>query len=518
MATYNLITQPWIRVRSQDGALRPLGLRDALVRAHELAAVEHPIPIVEAGVWRLLVALVLDIFPADRLRHLVALLEQGRFPEEAVDEYFDRHAAAFDLFSPTRPFLQDADAGGPEKPVAALLPSQPSGTNVVHWHHGHENDFAIGPAEAAGLLAAIAPFMTAGGAGLSPSINGAPPWYVMIEGPTLFHSILLNVWAARPRSVECGVPAWRRETPLETRKRRQSATLAESLTWQPRSIRLLPGPGGRCALSGSDCDVLVRRMHFMKGESCDFEWTDPNVGYVTARSGRTPVRPREDRAPWRDLGPLALLQEAQKEDLRIQRPEIITQFGRLVTEYPSLGLPDLRLRLYGMRTDGKMKVFEWYRDELHLPAQVSHRKPVQEKLVDAIEEAEKAQGALGYALSTAVTVPIRSDSKSELFTPDSQKEALIRAARRQYWAALEDPFRRLALELGALHPEDDARDVERAQEGWRETIRRTALDAFDSAAAFLRGDARHLASMARGRAFLLSRLSNREARLSATGA
>lgn len=508
MATYDLITEPWVRVRSRDGELQALGLRDLLIRAHELGAIEHPIPIVEAGIWRLLVALALDIFEVDRLRQLADLIRRGRFSEDVVDSYFDQHSAAFDLFSDTRPFLQQAKAGGPEKPVAALLPSQPSGTNVVHWHHGHEAEFAVSPGEAAGLLAAVAPFMTAGGAGLSPSINGAPPWYVMIEGPTLFHSIMLNVWGARPQGVQRGVPAWRRRAPLETTRRRQDATLAESLTWQPRTIRLIPERGGRCSLSGQECDVVVRRMHFTKGESCDFQWTDPNVGYSIGKSGMTAVRPQEDRVPWRDLGPLALLQHVQEGERQVSRPQVITQFGQLMEEY-LLDLGDLRIRLYGMRTDGKMKVFEWYREEFHLPAQVSYRRALQDRLVEAIRRAESVQGVLRSALSQAATIAVGTD-RQQPYTPGSESVALIRSASRAYWAALDEPFRRLAFDLGGLDPEHDVPDIERVQAAWWLTLRRTACDAFDSATDHLRHDGAHIMSISRARSYLLRRTSEHE--------
>ncbi len=174
MASFDLAEVPWIRARA-NGCVRMLGLRDALMQAHEIESIEHPLPIVEFGIHRVLTALVLDaLHPADA--HAVRdLMRAGRFPEERLSRYFSELAGRFDLFSTTHPFLQDGSAPDGDEPVARLLASQPSGTNVLHWHKQGESDFAVSPGEAAGLLCAVAPFMSAGGAGYPPSLNGAPP-------------------------------------------------------------------------------------------------------------------------------------------------------------------------------------------------------------------------------------------------------------------------------------------------------------------------------------------------------
>src|SRR5215208_4432434 len=123
LGSFDVSTQPWIPVRTSDGFLRRVGLRDALVEAHQFAGIEHPIPLVEAGVWRLLIALALDIFKPETRGGLIEMLKQRRFDEGAIDAYFAEYGEAFDLFSGTRPFLQDSSAGGEEKPLAGVLPS-----------------------------------------------------------------------------------------------------------------------------------------------------------------------------------------------------------------------------------------------------------------------------------------------------------------------------------------------------------------------------------------------------------
>jgi len=484
----------WIPCRDLAGRARRLSLRDILVEAHELRAIEHHIPIVEAGLQRLMIALALDIFHPKTMSELADLLKLGRFNTSDIDEYFIRYADHFSLFSSTRPFLQDAAAGGAEKPIAALLPSRPSGTNAVHWNHGHESDFAVTPGEAALLLTTIAPFMTAGGAGLSPSINGAPPWYVMIAAETLFETTALNLWVHHP-NIKRGAPAWRRTTPLQTETRQSSASLLQGLTWMPRRIRLIPGAGGRSSLSGEESPVLVHAMYFTAGEACDFgypTWIDPNVAYVISKDKTNPLRPREDRDPWRDVGALALLEEQSGGDIRHVRPAIVSQFARMAAD-GLLARTELRLRLYGMRTDLKMKIFEWYRQSLELPVPLVLRSEIHLRLLAAEDQAEGIQWNIKRSLELAVT-PANH-------TPKSEAKALILAACTIFWAAMEQPFLDLANALGTTNPAEFA-PADAAIVSWRRMLGDAANHAFNVATAELRLDAMSLIAIERGRDLL----------------
>lgn len=496
---FDLVSEPWIPIRTPDGALPRRGLRETLLLAHESAAVEHPIPIVEAGLLRFLGAVALDAVQPGSIDDLIALYRHGRFDEQVIGDYLDRHRDVFDLFSAKHPFLQDATAEGGEKPVAGLLPAQPGGTFVAHWHHVPEADFAVCPAEAAALLTAVAPFMTAGGAGLAPSINGAPPWYVLLAGPTLFHTIILNMWVGRPREVKLGTPAWRRRTPLDTAARRTSATLLEALTWQPRRIRLLPGPGGRCSIGGEESAVLVRTMQFTKGESCDFPWTDPNVGYVFGKDGkRVPVRPREDHDPWRDVAALALLNQTGGSGRHVVRPAVVSQFAEMCERDESLAGEPIGLLLFGMRTDLKMKVFEWLKQPLALPVPLLHREERARHLLEAVQRAEDVQAALRKALARAVRV-----SEHE---PGAEREVLVREGARAFWNAVEPHFHALARTIAPLEPEGDAAALRGALETWHRSLDRLAQRAFGDATSRLRLDGVRLLAVAAARSQLARQL------------
>jgi hypothetical protein len=247
MPAFDLTREPWVPVLRADGTPDELNLRDVLREAHTLSALRDPLPTVGFGLYRLLGALVLDMFfvepkaPFDT-KALGDLLQARHFDPTTVDAYFAKYADRFDLFQPTYPFLQTAsmDADAP-KPLAGLLHPQPSGTNIAHFGHGHENEFGVSPAAAARLLTTIAPFMTSGGAGKSPSINGAPPWYVLVEGENVFEALCLNVCALPLFEVTGSEPpAWRSSRTVGGGGRMTVCSYPEALTWRPRRIQLIP--------------------------------------------------------------------------------------------------------------------------------------------------------------------------------------------------------------------------------------------------------------------------------------
>ena len=61
MSRFNLIDEKWIPVRFPDGTRDELGIRDTLLRAKEIAAIEDPSPLVVASLnrfcWRFCIAL-----------------------------------------------------------------------------------------------------------------------------------------------------------------------------------------------------------------------------------------------------------------------------------------------------------------------------------------------------------------------------------------------------------------------------------------------------------------------------
>jgi CRISPR system Cascade subunit CasA len=108
MPTFDLLAEPWLPVVTREGREEEVGLREVLCRAPELRELRDPIPLVEFGLHRLLVAVVMDLHQLTEMVDLEALLAAGRFDETKMTRYFARWGGCFDLFHPVHPFLQTA--------------------------------------------------------------------------------------------------------------------------------------------------------------------------------------------------------------------------------------------------------------------------------------------------------------------------------------------------------------------------------------------------------------------------
>ena len=472
---FNLRIERWIPVVRLDGTWDELNLVDALLEAHQLAEFSDPLPTVEFGLYRLLVALVLDIFKPSGLVGLKGLRDAGSLDESRVRAYFGKYADRFDLFHHEFPFLQTAGMDAElAKPLAGLLHPIPSGTNASHFHHGREDDFGVCPAAAARLLTTIAPFMTAGGAGLSPSINGSPPWYVLPRGRSLFETLCLNLPVDRglfPFAVDGEPPAWR-SSKTATSVRRTEASLIESLTWRPRRIQLIAGAPGTCVLTGAATPTLVRTMRFTAGFGAGFDWNDPHAAYVIKSDEVSIMRPKEGRAVWRDTGPLLLLRRgvyaSADGKVQFERPAIISQFAAMKTNrwLDRECLQDVVV--YGMRTDMKMKVFEWQREVLTLPKSFEWESAFHNVLQEEMERADSVTYALHQAVKWAYPRDGAGNSNAYAY--------LINRAKNNFWDSLRPRFDELLEELSKA---TDVTGTLTARTMWRASVKIAAWDALD---------------------------------------
>ncbi len=474
---FDLLTQPWIPV-IRGGKAVEVNLKDVLYSAHEISAISDRLPIAEFGLYRFLVALVMDIRDFKESLDLEELMNAGRFDTASIDDYFGKWGHCFDLFDATQPFLQTADLDAlPDRPLSGMLPCVPSGTAACQFHHFGESDFGVSPAAAARLLTTIAPFMTAGGAGLAPSINGAPPWYVLVNGETLFKTLCLNCFVGHLELQGDALPAWRNPLPPKSDGRCTKTSLLEALTWRPRQIQLVPGGPGVCSISGEHSPVLVSKMKFRAGASCDFTWTDPSVPYKISDKGPLVMRPQDGKEIWRDTGPLALLRKGiyESPNARVQfaRPLLVEQFEWLVKDGRISRDTPLVLTAYGMRTDMKMKVFEWQKETLRVPTPLV----VGSKFASFAQEAIDDAGTVEYLLKKAIKHLARDDGKGNPRALDT----LIANAARHYWSTLRPIYTTLLEELAELPDYQHAEAKFIVQDKWRDEVRKVVMKAFDSA-------------------------------------
>ncbi len=489
--SFNVIAEPWIPVIRRDGSRDELGILQCLKQSHELKEIYDSALIIEFGIYRLLVAFVLDILiladrrPEDYL-DLKNLIENRQFYTQMIENYTKQCGDVFDLFHPERPFLQAKMDTSELKPLACLFPATPSGTNVSHWHHQPEDNFSVSVHEAVRLLTTISPFMIAGGSGLSPSINGAPPIYALPTGENVFETIVLNIPLRANQESGNGVIAWRNDR--SPGQERSQATTVESLTWRPRQIQLKPeiDDAGK---------VYVRSMKFKKGDSTRLDWIDASIAYRYSKDKITPIRMRENHPLWRDAGPLLFLNDntyGQGENkISFSRPDVIVEAFKLT----DVGRP-LMVQFYGMRTDMKMKVYEWVKSTWSVPVKLGRSPRLGNLVQHELERAEQA----AYNLRTCIKIlyPHKGEGNKKALGTIADR------CERAYWQRLEFSFHPLMNAFAALDPDapDNPDLIAMTATEWRETIRSLALEQFEFAVKDMDADSDGLERQVHARALL----------------
>ena len=126
---FNLLREPWVRVRQQDYGVEEVSLMDALLHAHEYRGLAGELPTQDAAMLRLLLAVLHTVFSRvdvdgrdapfeetdDALTRWNELYQLEHFPEAPIRDYLTRWEDRFWLFHPERPFWQvpEAKIGSP---------------------------------------------------------------------------------------------------------------------------------------------------------------------------------------------------------------------------------------------------------------------------------------------------------------------------------------------------------------------------------------------------------------------
>jgi len=482
--SFNVLLEPWIPALYLDGKFEERGILGCLEDAHQIREIRSPAPIIEFGLYRLLVAFVLDaLITADRRPEdefdLQDLMQAGRFDMQLMQGYIKECGDVFDLFHPERPFLQTKMGNEPLKPLAGMFPAVPSGTNVSIWHHEYEERLAVNCQEAARMLTTIAPFMIAGGSGLGRSINSDPPLYSLVVGDSLFETLILNMPLTLKRSLEGDVIAWRNSMPPG--KAYSQISVLQAFTWRPRQIQLIP--------KSESSKIKVSLMRFTKGDTSEgntseSNWRDPSVSYKFENKKTTAIRLCKNRPIWRDAGALMLLNDRScfggDKKIVFRRPDVLEQSLKLVKERDVL-----LINVYGMRADNA-KVFEWIKSVFTVPYSLGCNTRLGAILFNELKQAEDA--AFSLRASVKALYPREYEEKSKQPVKGKKKRnvmgALLARSERGYWQKLEPVFHELMAAFGRLEEEaaDDPVLIVETAKDWRKSIRQIALDQFEAVA------------------------------------
>ena len=121
---FNLLEEPWIRVRTPECTLKEVSITDALLHAHEYAGLAGELPTQDVAVLRLLLAVLQTVFyrvdpegnpsPLEDEEEAIdrwgQLWQKKQLPEKPILEYLAAWRDRFWLFHPERPFYQVLEA------------------------------------------------------------------------------------------------------------------------------------------------------------------------------------------------------------------------------------------------------------------------------------------------------------------------------------------------------------------------------------------------------------------------
>ncbi|MBN1877974.1 MAG: type I-E CRISPR-associated protein Cse1/CasA [Anaerolineae bacterium] len=490
---FNLWTDPWITLERLDGGAERLGLAETLRRAHEFATLYDPSPLVVAGIHRLLTAIAQAICNPQRVSNLEALWRVGQFPADQIAAFGAQYADRFDLFSETVPFFQSSDLplhptkADKVKSVSVLTAETSRITALQHYRHGRIMDEQFCPECAAKGLLTISPFISIGGSGFRPSINGIPPLYVFPGGPTFFHSLTASLLLPRfqpaARSKE-DVPWWIHNPVVRTGEV-ETVGYLHSLTFPARRVRLHPQLlDGACTRCDAPLTWGIRTIIFEMGESRRKDapmWIDPFVAYRVGKERPVAVRLQPDKALWREFAALFLMPLPESKAPML-RPQVLEQIAAMnladdLHIYP--------VRCIGARTD-QAKVLEWVDIGFDIPPSVLREADIAYHISQALKFSEDCE----YEIGRVFQKYFRGKS-----TKSERHKRLKMQMRESYWSALAEPFRLYVLALGAIEiPAARAPETGR----WADTVVATALQAFQQAADSVGDDAASLRQRVQG--------------------
>ena len=493
----NLVDDAWLPVRWRGGERDRVSLRTALSRPEEVQGLTVGPPTMVPAVLR---QVLLPVWiralgqPAsnqewgDRLQHGRLDAQQHR----QLQAYLDEWRSSFDLFSSERPFAQVAGletATGETKPVSLLVPSVATGNNVPMFTPFTEAYvYEMTPEDAVLWLlhtqcwdtAAIKSGAKDDEQATKGKTTGNPTGplgqlgVLLPEGRTLYETLLLNTpvsWDAgghRP-AVEGREdrPQWEGEPHTSTWRKRPTAGLLDTLTWQARRIRLIP--------EDTTEGVRVRRVVVCAGDRMT-QRPDPAVEPHTAwnysakpKKGEPPMKPRRHRPgehAWRGLAALLGLGrdddgDGPRTSKLLEQVGDMESLGYLPEDYP------LQVLTCGLEYGNMSAIVEDAAgDRIPLPtAALVADSRVRASVLEAAEQADEVAKALN-GLSANLR---RAEGAEPLPWDKGQRPGLT------FLLSLDVPMRRLlrGMQKDAAHAER----IEAGMAAWEKILSRMAWDA-----------------------------------------
>jgi len=484
--SFNLIDKSWVPCLMPDQTKVDLGLKEVLLRSHEIREIIHTSPLVVTALYRLLLTILHRNFGPATVNDWKNLWRRGKWDRRPLEDYFFKWHEHFDLFHPERPFYQVPPmADAKTHPVQILAIEAASGNNPTLFDHNYSNQpQTFSPSQAACYVIARQSF--------SIGFGKSKPFYfqdsslirgysVFIMGKNLWETLALNLQiynSERPiPQLNEDLPLWEQDPLPEPNKNGTPIQgYLHYLTWPSRRIHLFP--------SGNPPVVqFCQIQQYLKLP--DPQPLDPFKCYrKDEKEGWTPIGLRPEKALWRDSH--TLFQEADQSSSRpeilnwIARIERLQRFGEIKAH------KSYQFNITGIATERKAaNVILWRQERLPLPLAYLEEKGLLDKLKQAITLAEEVERVLLNCIWRIAKLILSPDSENPGGrTPDPNEVRRLQQSLRPrllYWSKLDNPFRKFLVDLAEDWQEDEDGDLIYGQQtlpDWARTLRQAANHAF----------------------------------------
>lgn len=482
MSRFNLIDEKWIPVRFPDGTRDELGIRDTLLRAKEIAAIEDPSPLVVAALHRFLLAVLYRALegPTD-IDRAKDLFKSG-LPGEKITAYLEKWRGRFWLFDENYPFGQVPTFDPKAWRAWTVLAAEHNADNakVLFDHVDVKSPGTISAGRAARWLLATQTFSVSAGkselahTGTAPSATAA---MVLPLGRDLQDTLLVSLVPQNREVAIADLPQWEREPEsmkiLKAGVARPASGLADRYTWRARSIRLKVRDSGR-----------VGELAFASGMGISsVDQTDPMLGYrIDDKKGKLPIQFR-DRGLWRDFDSL-LPDASHLAPLVIEHATTLTRSNR--DRFP-------RSVVVLGQANSKAKIDYWRMERFALPPALAGDRFVRTEVRQLLTDAEETQKSLWLACRSFAR-DLLSRGEREPVGKDISGFMEQMAVNAWYWSTLESRFHEVLLEYTSKRDFDDVRCQ------WLKSVRDALKKAWDQ----------HRASVSMGDAWAIRALVKAE--------
>jgi CRISPR system Cascade subunit CasA len=372
---FNLVEEKWIPVRTLEGELRLVSLKEALIHAREFAGLSEELaPPSLIGLYRLLLAALHRALTwgsggwtnRDKIEWFTAGI-----PRQWLEGYLDQWRDRFWLFHPEYPFLQvpvltqAESTKNKSKPWTQIALERACGNNPTLFDHSLDADPE--PAPWGRVLWSLVGFLQFTPGGLvralrqsdkeGPLANSAA---VLPLGGTLAETLLLALHPSTSPGTE-DIPSWEQNPPTVEELARGQEDLAtgpnDRYTRLTRAVLLIeeePGAGS------------VRWIRFGAGRALakDPQRPDPMVATRMDPSDAKPVRFEEGRAFWRDLPTLV----PAPADSMVHPPAVLSWATALCAALGQLDR-EMPILVAGVASQ-QAKLLRWRKEVVRLPAKV----------------------------------------------------------------------------------------------------------------------------------------------------